>query len=153
MKKIFLFIIFIILMGLLNTVFSQTFFVKSDKGKIFDNPSLKGKEIIIATRGKRVIFIESKGSWFKVKVDNTEGWIFKFFLSKSLEKTKLSLLSKKVDIRSKARKRASAFTSAASARGLSESNLDLEYREDFEELEKIEKNQVDEQEGLIFIMK
>jgi len=156
-KIIFIVVFSVILLtmfaGFLDTTFSQTFYVKSNKGKIYDNPSLKGKEIAVGSRGKQVIFIESKGSWYKVEIDNIEGWILKFILSRKMVKTKLSVLNKKVDIRSQARKRASVFTSAASARGLAGSNLDLEYREDFDELKEIEKNQVDEQEGLIFIMK
>ncbi|MBT4286561.1 MAG: hypothetical protein HOD92_04430 [Deltaproteobacteria bacterium] len=72
-------------------------------------------------RGFQVEVLDTVKNWKKIEFNGKTGWVHKLALSKKVPRQRISLLTKKVNISLKARKRASSFTSAAAARGLMDS--------------------------------
>ncbi|HLE12740.1 MAG: hypothetical protein A2504_09690 [Bdellovibrionales bacterium RIFOXYD12_FULL_39_22] len=102
-------------------------------------------------RGAAVTQETEQGFWAKIVTPQGTGWVPKLTLSASPPAAQESLMDKKVDISSNARKRASNFTSAGSARGLNESKADFDkanLKADFAALKKMESFYVSPQKAL-----
>ncbi len=133
---------------------AKTMFVKSRKVKMTVAPKYGTKAVLVLKRGYKVEKLKQKKSWVKIKYKNKTGWVHKYVLSNKPPRKRISLLARKVDITSKARKRASTFTSAAAARGLVSTDKDglvKKEKHDFVALAKIENVFVDPDEALSFI--
>lgn len=96
-------------------------FVQSLKAKIMAEPNFKSKEIAVASRGDRLDGGGLKDGWYKVSVKNAEGWVNRLCVAETPPMDKVTAISADAaDLGEKSRKRASAVTSAAAARGLSD---------------------------------
>ena len=134
--------------------FSDTLYVRSYKIKLTESPQRGSKKLLVLKRGDKVKKLETKKSWIKIRYNKTEGWVNKLALSKKPPKKRVSLFVKKVDITSKARKRASTFTSAAAARGLMDSGKDelvTKKGPNFVALAKMEGVEVNVEEAIEYI--
>ncbi len=137
-----------------GSILADTLYVRSYKIKLMSEPDHRSQKLLTLKRGNEVEKLNTRKNWVKIKFGNREGWVNKLGLSKNKPKKRVSLFKKKVDITSKARKRASTFTSAAAARGLMDSGKDkLEIKEgpDFIALAKMEGVEVDVNEAIDFI--
>ncbi|MCP4753839.1 MAG: SH3 domain-containing protein [Proteobacteria bacterium] len=157
MKKnsLIAFIVCIACFGLIGaSAMAKSMYVRSYQTFLLETPKFKADKMMKLTRGTAVEQIEKKGAWIKVEVNNQEGWLPKLVLSSRPAKRRVSLLSQKVDIASKARRRASSYSSTAAARGLTSarkraSNMEMP---DYEALRNIEKREIDEAEAIQFIL-
>jgi len=104
---------------------AETFYIKSLKAPLLDQADPKAKIKLAIERGIEVKSIKIEDLFVKVNFNNQDGYINKLFLSSTPVINKSSLLNENVDITSKARKRASGFTSAAAARGLKEDSDEI----------------------------
>lgn len=137
-----------------NPALAKTMYVKSFKIKLTATPQHSSKALLTLKRGEQVKIIKTENSWVKISFKNTEGWVHKFALSKKVPRKRISLLHRKVDITSKARKRASSFTSAAAARGLvnsKDNKLVAKHKQDFVALANMESVIVDPEDAIFFI--
>ncbi|MCG8335122.1 MAG: SH3 domain-containing protein [Proteobacteria bacterium] len=133
---------------------ADTMYVRSYKISLMSAPAHRSQKLLTLKRGNKVEKLSTQKNWVKVRFAKREGWVNKLALSKNEPKKRVSLFRKKVDITSKARKRASTFTSAAAARGLMDSGKEkLEIKEgpDFIALAKMEGVEVDVNEAIEFI--
>ncbi|MDH3976151.1 MAG: SH3 domain-containing protein [Deltaproteobacteria bacterium] len=153
MKKIS--ILLFIFMFLAVPSFAADLYVKSVKAKVLSKPSMRSKTIKTLSRGSKVSEIKRKGKWVMVEVNGKKGWISKYLVSKRPPMKRVSLLARGKNLEKTARKRASAFTSVAAARGLTDYDRARAGRKgyvvDFSALEQMEKINIDEMEALAFI--
>ena len=135
------------------SLLADTWFIKSYK--VNPTKTVGGKEKMeLLKRGFPVKVIERVKHWKKIEFNGKTGWVHKLALSKKAPRKRVSLLAKKVNISSKARKRASSFTSAAAARGLMDSeksNLNLLKKPDYMALSEMVALAVSIEEATLFI--
>jgi hypothetical protein len=129
-------------------------YVRSAKAFMLDSPKYKAERIFKLIKGTSVEELIRKGTWVKIKLKGKEGWLPKMVLSKKPPKKRISLLSQKVDIASKARKRASRYSSTAAVRALTSGRQRLNTVDapDFEALRDIERLEINEQEAIDFLL-
>jgi hypothetical protein len=105
---------------------AKELYIKSLKAPLLKEAKVGSPTITTLERGTKLDEIKSADKFTQVKSGSTEGYVNQLFLSSTpLPGQKESLLNQDVDITSKARKRASGFTSAAAARGLKEDSDDI----------------------------
>jgi len=105
------------------SAFAGVLYVQSVSTKMMSERSFKSKPITDLKRGDKLESSKSEGGWYKVKSGSFEGWVHRLSVSRNRPMAKISLVTQaSPKIGNKARKRASAITSAAAARGLSDSD-------------------------------
>jgi hypothetical protein len=123
-----------------------------------EQPQYGAKKLdITIPRGTAVEQIEIKDSWSRVQYDKKEGWVPNIVLTEQKPGNKVSPLTEtNVDISKDARKRASGYTSAAAARGLTGSGrkrVNSTQAPDYEALRKMENGKAKEKEAVEFVNK
>ncbi len=131
------------------------FFIKSLKAPLLKEAKNGSEPLTTLERGTKVDGGSPEGAFVAVTASGAKGFINKLFLSDKPLAEKASLLNQDVDISSKARKRASGFTSAAAARGLKEDSdqifKNLGKEANATEFKKLETFLVSDKDGLEFI--
>lgn len=139
-----------------STTWAADHFVKSLKAPMLSEAKNGSKTLQTLERGAKVEGTGQEGSFIKAKASGKEGYINKLFLSDKPVEGKTSMLNQDIDISSKARKRASGFTSAAAARGLKEDSDEVFKAlgdADPVALKKMETFHVKEARGVSFVTK
>lgn len=153
MKKIS--ILFLIFMFTAVPAYAADLYVKSVKAKVLTNPSMRAKTIKVLSRGTKVTEVKRKGKWVMIEVGGKKGWISKYLVSTKPPMKRVSRLAKGKSLEKTSRRRASAFTSVAAARGLTDYERARAGRKgyvvDFAALEQMEQLNIDEAEALKFI--
>ena len=157
MKKIV--VLFLILTFYATSAFATQLYVKSVKAKVLSKPSFRSKIVGIAKRGAIVEEIKREGKWIEVKYKTTKGlrkgWVSKYLLSSKPPMKRVSLLARGENLQKTSRRRASAFTSVAAARGLTDYDRARRGRQgyavDFAALDRMDKISITEEEALKFI--
>ncbi len=101
------------------------FYVKSLKAPLLPEAKNGVPPLSQLERGTKVEAGKPAGSFVAVKAAGQSGFINKLFLTDRPPEAKGSLLQQDIDISTKARRRASGFTSAAAARGLKEDSDEI----------------------------
>jgi hypothetical protein len=120
MGKTTLFLIALLVLPL--TVFAaDSVYIQSVKAKIMNEPNFKSGEVGVANKGDKLTVTEKGDGWIKVSSASLSGWVNKLCVSDSPPMDKIALVTaESANLEEKSRKRASAMTSAAAARGLSD---------------------------------
>lgn len=119
MKRAFVIIAALVLLP--GIASAKDLFVQSVKTKIMSEPNFKAQVISTANRGDKLEQVEAKDGWFKVKAGATSGWVNHLAVADSAPLDKVTVVTADAaDLQDKSRKRSSAITSAAAARGLSD---------------------------------
>ena len=129
-------------------------YVQSVKAPILSAPSLGSSKVAEAVKGESLKELEKKGDWYKVGYKDITGWVSRLLVGPKPPSGKVSVLEDTEErIEKKARKRASAFTTAAAARGLAEDRARIsdKYRVDFRGVEKMEAVSISDEEALRFL--
>lgn len=144
MKKQLLFFMIVASGVLLTTMlYAQTeYYVQSVKAKVMSGPSFKSGVISEVSKGEKLTSSGRDGSWVKVRISGKDGYVSSLLVSTHppFEKTGV-IKGEEADINQGVRRRASSYTSAAAARGLTSDDrrrLGQEEKSDFESLEKME---------------
>ncbi|MFT5170926.1 MAG: SH3-like domain-containing protein [Candidatus Marinamargulisbacteria bacterium] len=128
-------------------------YVFSKHANLMIEPSLKSEVIRRLEKGQKVRKIEKRGTWYKVKVGKQTGWIVKYLVTDqdpSINKPVVEM--KRINLKKDARKRASSFSTAASARGLSDEKEAIEkVKADMKAVKKMEDRKVSDQDLKKFI--
>lgn len=132
-------------MGVLfaTTLHAQTeYYVQSVKAKVMSGPSFRSGIIFEASRGYKFSSSGREGSWVKVRLSDKDGYVSSLLLATRppFEKTGV-IKGEDAEIKHGVRRRASSYTSAAAARGLTRDDrrrLSKEEKTDYESLEKVE---------------
>ncbi len=119
MKRAFFIIAAILLLQ--GTASAKDLFVQSVKAKIMSEPNFKAQVLNTVNRGDKLEQVEEKDGWIKVKTGAASGWINHMAVADNPPMEKVTVITADAsDLQEKARKRSSAITSAAAARGLSD---------------------------------
>jgi len=144
MKKQFLLLLMVV-MGVLSAtvLYAQTeYYVQSVKAKVMSGPSFKSGVISEVSKGHKLTSSSREGSWVKVRISDKDGYVSSLLVATHppFEKTGI-IKGEDAEIKQGVRRRASSYTSAAAARGLTQDDrrrLSKEEKIDYESLEKME---------------
>ncbi len=139
-----------------TALFSEVLYVRSLKINSYAKPDYKSQKIGELVRGAEVEKLEETPSWVRIRFSSQEAWVPSLALGKAAALDRVSILTTREDLSATARKRASSYSSTLAARGLAESGrkrISSQQMPDFDAIDKLEKNQVPESEGLEFITK
>jgi len=99
----------------------DTLFVQSAKAKVMSEPKFSAELVGTLVRGDKLEAHEVQGRWYRVSTGQIDGWINKLCVSEQPPLKKVTAIKGDThELEENARKRASAITSAAAARGLTE---------------------------------
>lgn len=120
----------------------ETYYVQSLKARVMTTPSFKGKPLTELGKGFKLVVLGKEGTWMKVKFGSSQGYLPALLLSPKPPLEKQGLIKGEEDVlQHGVRRRASTYTSAAAARGLTQDDrrrLSRNEKVDYESLEKIE---------------
>ena len=140
-----------------GSAFAEEVYVKSIRAKILSKPTMRSMTVATVQRGKALEKLRKSGKWVEVEFKGKKGWISKYLVSKRPPMKRVSLLARSRSLEKSSRRRASAFTSVAAARGLTDYDRARTGRKgllvDFAALEKMESINISEAEALQFIDK
>jgi hypothetical protein len=98
-------------------------YVFSKRANILASCDMKSDPIEEVSRGQELEYEGEQGIWYKVKTDEKEGWIIKYLVSnEKLSTNNAGVENIDINLKKTARKRASSYSTAASARGMSQNN-------------------------------
>jgi uncharacterized protein YgiM (DUF1202 family) len=141
MKRYLRYLVFV-LAALAVAAAPKAVYVNSIRAVIMDTPSMKGKPVVTAVRGDKLTVLGEQNRWYNVRKNGKTGWVSTLLVRPEPPSGKASVFSKPGEDLSKgSRRRASAVTSAAAARGLTpedRARLGFDARVDYADLEKVE---------------
>ena len=151
MKKTMLSLVCMLLVLAAGAAYAQTvYYVQSKKAKIMLKPSFSGGAIGEVSKGTKLTATGREGSWVKVKYNNTIGYVSSFVVAAHAPLDRAGVIrADQEDIKQNVRRRASTYTSAAAARGLTAEDrkrISMEEEVNYRALEKIESFQVKDEE-------
>lgn len=130
--------------GLLYATLSYadtSYYVQSTNATVRSGPSFGAKVIAKVNKGQMLSSTSKSGDWIQVKIDGKEGYISHLLVTTHppLDKTTV-IKADEQEIKPTARRRASSFTSAAAARGLTDEEKKREGVEkaDYKAVDKME---------------
>lgn len=132
-KQLALFIVFLTSILTAASVYAgSVYYVQSDNANIRAQPSFGAKVIGKVAKGQTLAFLSKNGNWIKVKIDSKEGYISSLLVADHapLARPTITKSTEDADVKPTARRRASSFTSAAAARGLTDEEKNREGVED-----------------------
>ncbi len=134
--------------------YAADLYVQSVKAPILSAPSLGSSKVAEAAKGDLLKELEKKGDWYNVGYKNSTGWVSRLLVGPKPPKGKVSVLEETEEkLETGARKRASAFTTAAAARGLAEERARIsdKFRVDYNALDVMEGVKISDEEALRFV--
>lgn len=134
---------------------SADLYVQSIKAPILTTPSFGSPKVTEAIKGEILKELDSKGGWHKVTYKNKTGWVSRLLIGTKPPTNRVSVLEGTGEnLGAGARKRASAFTTAAAARGFAEdrSRVSDKYKVNFSKVERMEAIKVSDAVAMSFIM-
>ncbi|MBI5625617.1 MAG: hypothetical protein HY935_00190, partial [Nitrosomonadales bacterium] len=129
-------------------------YVQSVKAPILSDTSFGSPKLAEATKGEALKEVESKGSWHKVIYKDKTGWVSRLLIGPKPPVGRVSVLEgTSENLESGARKRASAFTTAAAARGFAEdrSRVSDKYKTNFGGVERMEAVKISDEVAMTFL--
>ena len=129
-------------------------YVQSVKAPILSDTSFGSPRLAEASKGEALNEVEKKGSWHKVIYKDKTGWVSRLLIGPRPPADRVSVLEgTSENLESGARKRASAFTTAAAARGFAEdrSRVSDKYKTNFRGVERMEAVKISDEVALSFL--
>jgi hypothetical protein len=133
---------------------ASVYYVQSVKAPILSNTSFGSPKVAEASKGDALEEVEHKGSWYKVMYKDKTGWVSRLLIGPKPPADRVSVLvGTNENLESGARKRASAFTTAAAARGFAEdrSRVSDKYKSDYAAIERMESVKISDEVAMAFI--
>lgn len=146
----------LLIAGLLVTPLTQAavIYVQSVKAPILSDTSFGSSKLAEASKGDELNVVENKGSWYKVAYKAKTGWVSRLLVGSKPPAKRASVLEgTSENLETGARKRASAFTTAAAARGFAEdrSRVSDKYKTNFRDVERMEAVKISDEVAMAFI--
>lgn len=159
MKRLIMAVSISIVLALTTSGFaSEVVYVQGIEANILSKPSLSASSLGKALRGDKLIVVEKAGGWYRVNYRDKNGWVAKILVAPNppMKKIAAALTGEEASIEKEARRRASAVTLAAAARGLTEEDrkrLGQKEMADYFSLERLEAIVISESEVFDFMRK
>ncbi|PLA74128.1 hypothetical protein CYQ88_07760 [Hydrogenovibrio sp. SC-1] len=94
-------------------------YISSNKAKILKEPDFQAEMVAELVKGDQVKVLDQKGVWLNVSFAQKKGWVSKFLVKETPPNDRITVLPGDTETELKdVRRRASAITTAAAARGL-----------------------------------
>lgn len=143
MKKVlFLFAVPLVLATSVALAAQETYYVQSAKAKILNEPSFKSPVVREVQKGQTLIALGKEGNWIKVKIEFETGYVSALVVSKQPPMNRIAMIrAEDQELRQSVRRRASTYSSAAAARGLTQESrrrLSKDEKADYFNLQKVE---------------
>lgn len=98
---------------------AETRYVSSVKAKLLEQPNFKAATLVQLSKGQAVEILKTKGIWLQASANNKTGWVSKFLVKATPPAERVTVLPGNENTELKdVRRRTSAITTAAAARGL-----------------------------------
>lgn len=118
------------------------YFVQSETAKIMSQPSFKSEILSNVSSGEKLVATGKEGNWIKVAVDGKTGYISALLVSTHAPIKKVGVIkADSAEIDQGVRRRASSYSSAAAARGLTKDDrkrADEENKANYNAVKKME---------------
>jgi len=154
MKKLIVFAMMLVFV-VVSAAIAEEVYVQSAKVKVMWEPSFKAKIMTEVNKGHKFTVLGKQGSWIKVKHGFEQGYVPALLVSNKPPMAVVGMVkAEDSEIKDSVRRRASTYTSAAAARGLtseSRKRLSKEEKADYTALEKIESFTVSNEEVAKFM--
>ncbi|RME69377.1 MAG: SH3 domain-containing protein [Nitrospirae bacterium] len=124
-------------------------YVHSLKAPLLAEPVLGAKKVAYVKKGEVLNLLEKRGNWYKVRHGDLTGWVSRLFVDTRPPMTRISILVQQgEEVQKGARRRASAYITAAAARGLMEERARLSdrYNVDFDGIKWLETMKITDEE-------
>lgn len=130
-------------------------YVMSARAKLLSSPSFGSKTISNVIKGEKIVAIEKKANWYKVKYNEKIGWVSRLSVS-SHPPIKRSRRMAKADTKlmNNSRRRASSVSTTAAVRGLNDINrsrVSNNEKMDYASVERMENYHIDDQDIVAFM--
>ncbi len=135
-------------------------YVSSVKAQVYRMPDAGSEKLFELKMGTGLGGMKKAGYWHQVAYEGRVGWIYGFQVGykppvkkRDIYGSFKSLLEKYNMFTSRARRRSSAYSSVAAARGLKETrrHMNAQYRLDYNALEKMESIDITENQAMEFL--
>ncbi len=141
-KSLFILAAFVMVLTVSIAQADEIYYVQSMKAKVMSEPSFKSKVIAEIGKGFKLSASVKTGTWIKVTYGGMQGYVAGLLVSSQppLQKTSMIKASDS-EINQGVRRRASTYTSAAAARGLTHEDrkrLSTEEEVNYAAVEKME---------------
>ncbi len=131
------------------------YFVQSATAKVMSQPSFQSEVIATLKRGDKFNAPKRLGNWIKITRNGKQGYVSALLVANHAPLNKLEVVrAEDVAINNGVRRRASSFSSAAAARGLTKEDrkrADEENKADYSAVTKMESTLVKEDEVTHFV--
>jgi len=133
----------------------EVLYVMSARAKILENPAFGSKTVDNVLKGEKLIGVDKKANWFKVKYGEKVGWLSRLSVSyhpPMKRKRRMASVDRKLIKNS--RRRASSVSTTAAVRGLrniDRSRVNNKDVMDYASLEKMESFNVEQAEVFAFM--
>jgi len=153
-------VITVVLLALPALSFSYDLYVNSARATVYLAPDIGSGKLFELPAGTRMSGIVQKGYWHKVEYQGKKGWVYKFLVKKTPPIKKQHVYDtggptsqKYQDFSDRARRRPSAYTAAAAARGLKKmrKRFSSRYHLDYEALDKMESINITNSQAMNFL--
>lgn len=134
-------VVFLMHNRLLGAEENTVMYIHSLKAPVYAQPNNGSEKIMELKAGAKIHILEEKGFWYLIAHTGKTGWIFKLLVRDTSPKDLRQInVNQMADLESKARKRPSAYTTTASARGLKakRDRFASQYKSDYHALEQME---------------
>ena len=116
MKKVAVILTLLCVTSMLN---AKPVYIQSNKAALYEQPSFVSASTKTLPRGAKVNVIETSKRWIKIQSETNSGWMLKFLVSDHPPLNHVGKVISDDQQINNPRRRASAVSTAASARGLS----------------------------------
>lgn len=134
---------------------ADTVYVQAQRAKVMRAPAFAAEVLSVAQQGDAFALLGNQGAWAKIQLPQGEGWLPKLLLGSNPPIGEVRVLAKGTDsVQQEARRRASATTAVAAARGLrrdDRTRLGQETAEDHHALAHMEQFAVTPDDTLRFL--
>lgn len=147
-------LVLIVLLFVSTLTHAAAYYVQSVKAPILADTSFGSQKLAEASKGELLNVLEIKGSWHKVIYNNKTGWVSRLLIGTNPPAKRVSVLvGTGENLEAGARRRASAFTTAAAARGFAEdrSRVSDKYKSNFQGVERMEAFTISDEVALTFL--
>lgn len=130
-------------------VYADTRYISSAKAKVLKEPDFKAPILLELEKGNQVDVLKTQGVWLNVQAQDKTGWISKFLVKETLPLEKVTVLPGDDETQLKdVRRRTSAITTAAAARGLAaaEDQSDDKYSDNLDGVNYMESFRISSQD-------
>lgn len=131
---------------------SGTLFVQSQGAALMEQPAFGGEPLDRLERGAEVTVLEATDNWYRITIEEHEGWLPALILRETPPTRRASHLDDAAEMDAGARRRASAVTTAGAVRGVEEDERLLDDPDlNIEALHRLEAMSVPADEALEFL--